>query len=291
MSDVTDAVIARARSRLALDRSGRPVCTDSEAVLLSIVELENVSDASMVMELVTHGFLAGSAARYEEHVLPMLVRLGAQRFAMGTEERDRRHFCGEVPRHIVCLTAYEMSSVPVTNALYALLSPRLDGLSVAQRCLPVVQVNWHDASLFAKWVGARLPTEAEWEWACGAGSATEWCADSERLREHAWFGDNAKSDVHPVGVLNPNALGLHDMHGNVWEWCVDRYDADYYGKSPDMDPVCREMAGAGPRNRVCRGGSIYSLPEMCRTSYRWHEPPAFRAADLGLRLAGVHRHA
>jgi len=98
----------------------------------------------------------------------------------------------------------------------------------------------------------RLPTEAEWEYACGAGSTTRYSFgdDPAGLRDHAWFEGNASSTSHPVGQKRPNAWGLADMHGNVWEWCADWYDEGYYANSPADDP-------AGPserRDRVVRGG-------------------------------------
>jgi formylglycine-generating enzyme required for sulfatase activity len=151
-------------------------------------------------------------------------------------------------------------------------------------------VTWHEASLFAAWVGCRLPTEAEWEFACGGGSDAEWCcADEAELARHAWYSENAAGELHEVGTREPNRLGVFDCHGSVWEWCADAYDQDFYASSPSVDPAGPPPdtgVEAEPRvHRVCRGGSVHALAEMCRTRYRLHEPASFWAGDLGFRLA------
>ncbi len=125
--------------------------------------------------------------------------------------------------------------------------------------LPVQDVSWDEAVEFCEELSAkegqvyRLPSEAEWEYACRAGSTTRYCFgdDDSQLGEYAWF-DVEKGPL-PVGKKKPNAWGLNDMHGNVWEWCSDWWGEDYYAKSPADDPT-------GPVNgkfRVCRGGSWF----------------------------------
>ena len=142
---------------------------------------------------------------------------------------------------------------------------------------PVEKVSWDDAVEFCKKLSAkegqtyRLPTEAEWEYACRAGSKTRYCFgdDESLLGEYAWFGEQrSEGGTHPVGEKKPNAWGLYDMHGNVWEWCQDWYDEDYYAKSPKDDPT-------GPATgsyRVDRGGGWSSLAWSCRSSYRGRYP-------------------
>jgi formylglycine-generating enzyme required for sulfatase activity len=228
---------------------------------------------------------AGAAERFAEHVEPLLRTVPAGSFVMGTDPAAARHFCGETPRHEVVLSEFRIARVPVTNRLYALFDPRRAELPRDDLDKPVVDVSWFDATRFTRWMGCRLPTEAEWERACGAGAAGEWCCEREAdLPRHAWFSETSQGELHEVGRLEPNALGLFDMHGNVWEWVVDAYDAGFYARSPRRDPVLDPAPDSGA-DRVCRGGSLHSLSEMCRTRYRLHDPPELWAFDLGFRLA------
>ncbi|MFP4029720.1 MAG: formylglycine-generating enzyme family protein [Candidatus Brocadiia bacterium] len=146
---------------------------------------------------------------------------------------------------------------------------------------PMAAVSWHGADKFCQWLSrktgktVRLPTEAQWEYACRAGSTTAYCfGDSERqLAEYAWYEDNAedagKDYPQPVGRKKPNDWGLYDMHGNVWDWCRDYYDHEYYEKSPKTDPT-------GPESgvfRVLRGGSWSYYARVCRSAHRlWTHP-------------------
>jgi sulfatase modifying factor 1 len=172
---------------------------------------------------------------------------------------------------------------------------------------PVVNVTWHDAQAFCRWLSGleqrryRLPTEAEWEYACRAGTQTRYHTgdDPEQLASAAnifdarcapWFpqwepfslrGDDGFAFTAPVGSFAPNSLGLHDMHGNVWEWCHDWYRANYYQRSPVDDP-------AGPATgsvRVRRGGSFHTWALYARASYRNWNTPNSRYLLLGFRLA------
>jgi formylglycine-generating enzyme required for sulfatase activity len=172
----------------------------------------------------------------------------------------------------------------------------------------VVQVSWNDAWAFCDalsvleglkpiahlsargpWdgVGYRLPTEAEWEYACRAGSTTRhsFGDDQPSLGEFAWYDGNSEAKTHFVGQKTPNAFGLFDMHGNVWEWCWDGYEADCYKKSPAAaaDPL-GPLQAAG---RVYRGGSWVSSRRGCRSASRYGYTPDFRINDLGIRVARV----
>ena len=223
--------------------------------------------------------------RFAEHVRPLMVRIEGGRFEMGTREGDAAHFCGETPRHAVELSPYAIGAVPVTAELYGLFGPRQQELPSAERSLPVVDVSWVEAMLFAIWVGCSLPTEAEWEFACGAGSAGEWCCVEEsELHPHAWYSENSGGHVHEVATRESNELGLFDLHGNVWEWCSDTYTEDFYERSPAEDPMNVAPDLPGVTSKVCRGGSFHALAEMCRTRYRQHEPSDYWANDLGFRL-------
>ena len=128
-----------------------------------------------------------------------------------------------------------------------------------------------------------LPTEAQWEYACRAGTTTRFSYGTDtgysQLGSYAWYEDNSSSKTHPVGEKLPNGWGLHDIHGNVWEWCLDRY-GDYTGGSVS-DPQ-------GPQSgtyRVFRGGSWLLDAWFCRSAYRFWIRPDFTFIDLGFRVA------
>jgi formylglycine-generating enzyme required for sulfatase activity len=153
---------------------------------------------------------------------------------------------------------------------------------------PVVNVTWNDCLAFCNWLSRkeqaayRLPTEAQWEYACRAGSPGRFCfGDLEAaLREHAWFDLDLDKDVaRPVAGKKPNAWGLYDMHGNVWEWCADRFGEDAYARAAD-DPA---GPSAGSR-RVIRGGGFFSRPLKCRSAFRFDEDPAGRGHYSGFRV-------
>ena len=171
---------------------------------------------------------------------------------------------------------------------------------------PVVHVSWNDAQKFTEWLSEkemaeyRLPTEAEWEFACRAGSTTMYfngndaeklvsvanIADASTLEKYpAWTGAVTSSDQHPytapVGTFQGNAFGLHDLHGNVWEWCQDRYDNDAYQNrsGTTVDPL-----GQFGESRVIRDGGWSTYPEKIRAAARNESPPTFRFASCGFRV-------
>ena len=153
--------------------------------------------------------------------------------------------------------------------------------------LPVEKVNWNDTQEFIKKLNERegqevyrLPTEAEWEYACRAGTSGEYAGN---LDEMGWYDKNSEGKTHPVGEKAPNGWGLYDMHGNVWEWCQDWYDKDYYQRSPSIDPrgVSTSLL------RVYRGGCWHHPACGCRSAYRSCYPPDFRYNYLGFRLFRV----
>ena len=150
---------------------------------------------------------------------------------------------------------------------------------------PVEQVSWDDAQAFISKLNQktgksyRLPTEAEWEYACKAGQETEYCGGND-IDSVAWYVVNSNSTTHPGGQKQANAFGLYDMSGNAWEWVQDSYHDNYNGAPTDGT----EWAGDG-RGRVLRGGSWGSEPQFARASYRDRIVPAIRSSGLGLRLA------
>ena len=154
---------------------------------------------------------------------------------------------------------------------------------------PVETVSWDDAQKFCEKLSelshqaVRLPTEAEWEYGCRAGTTTTYYSgDTDKdLDRVAWYGANSKSTTHPVGQKEPNVFGLYDMHGNIWQWCQDFYGEDYYGKSEAENPQ-------GPTQgafRVLRGGSWYGGPVYCRSAGRFGSGPGGRSYGVGFRVA------
>ncbi len=156
---------------------------------------------------------------------------------------------------------------------------------------PVVYVSWNDAKAFCDWLSKkegkqyRLPREAEWEYSCRARTGTRFHSGdgADSLKRVARFGLKVSDGTAPVGRLEPNKFGLYDMHGNVWEWCEDWYDRNYYRDSPAQDPQ-------GPKAgslRVFRGGSFYYSPCSCRAANRLRYGPADRNYDVGFRVVLV----
>ena len=206
----------------------------------------------------------------------------------------------EKPVHDVQITKpFWMGKCPVTEAEYESVkgTPPTQRRSRRQRPRrPVVSVSWDDAVAFCETLTEReragrrlpdgyeyrLPTEAEWEYCCRAGSTTEYCfGDGEaELGDYGWSSENAGAERHEVGAKRPNAWGMHDIHGNVAEWCLDWYDRDYYGKSEGNDPT-------GPpsgSSRVCRGGCGEFAASRCRSASRHSMPPATTYWSLGFRV-------
>ena len=212
-------------------------------------------------------------------------------FVMGTPPNEPGRYENEA-QHTVTLThSFAMETMPVTQHQYLLVMGKNpshfdDWGSSRREPNPVEKVSWDDAVAFCKklsekeHVHYRLPTEAEWEYACRAGSTTMFFfGDKEELTgEYAWFKDNSDDITHPVGQKKPNAWGLYDMHGNVWQWCSDWFDA--YPLHPVTDPV-------GPfdgKLRILRGGSWDYEPTSLRSGYRGRNGQSARYFNVGFRV-------
>lgn len=223
----------------------------------------------------------------------VFVRIPDGTFMMGSpdgEGEKREH-----PQHCVPLGPFELARTPVTNAQYRryleanpdVAPPEFWGdRSYNQPEQPVVGMSWWEAQAYCKWAGLVLPTEAQWEYACRAGTTTRyWSGDEERdLDEVGWYGGNSKHRLHPVGEKPANPFGLFDMHGNVWEWCRDAYGS--YATSPQpVDGLRHEPVGAA--DRVLRGGSFFVDARLARAAYRSDWRPAGRSRGVGFRPARV----
>jgi len=166
--------------------------------------------------------------------------------------------------------------------------PRDRGWGKGKR--PVINVSWDDAQAYCDWLNRvtgelfRLPSEAEWEYAARAGRQTRyWFGDDgSRLGEHAWYGGNSGSKTHPVGEKPANPWGLHDVHGNVWEWCADPWHEDYQG-APNDGSIW--LDGGVPNLRVLRGGSWSYDPRFLRSALRYWFFRNDRGSNIGFRLA------
>jgi len=227
-----------------------------------------------------------------------LVEIPAGEFTMGSPDWDSDAGSNEKPEHRVRITkAFYLGVYEVTQEEYGRVmgaNPSL--LKESGPDAPVEQVSWPDAQEFCRKLAElaeereagrryRLPTEAEWEYACRAGSAEKYCFgdDQSRLGEYAKCFINQDGKTDQVGQKKPNAWGLYDMHGNVQEWCADWCDGGYYANSPMDDP-------AGPATgsrRVSRGGSWRYFAGSCRSAWRFGLTPGFRSDSQGFRVALV----
>ena len=212
-----------------------------------------------------------------------VVEIPAGSFVMGSEsEPDERP-----PHRVAFARPFQMGKYEVTQAQWKAVMGGNPSQFVGDE-LPVERVTWVEAQTFVERLSAmtgktyRLPTEAEWEYACRAGGTGLWSyGDAERaLARHAWFDANARERTHGVGGREPNAWGLYDMHGNVWEWCADWYSEGYYAVSPEASP-------GGPAtgtHRALRGGSYGSIASGCRSANRFFFSPDERYLASGLRV-------
>jgi len=216
----------------------------------------------------------------------VLIRPG--KFMMGSPDSEQGHKADEGPQHQVTISKpFYMGMTEVTQAQYeAVMGTNPSNTKAPTN--PVDSITWHEAVEFCRKLSEktgktfRLPTEAEWEYACRTGTKTRFpFGDSESaLGDYAWYGSNSGDKTHPVGRKKPNAWGLYDMHGNVWEWCADWYGD--YPKGAATDP----QGPASGRDRFLRGGSWNNVAGSCRAASRRKFGPGSRFyIDIGLRCA------
>ncbi len=217
-----------------------------------------------------------------------MVFLPGGEFLMGTSQGN----ADEGPVHKVRISSFMMDQFPVTHEMFR--QAQLPDPSRWQDNPqgPVERVRWRDAKQYCnerslleglkrcynektmEWDcdysanGYRLPTEAEWEYACRAGRDGPYdFGPPDKLPQYAWFADNADRRTHPVGQKKPNLWGLYDMYGNVCEWCEDVYSPAYYEQSAPVDPHGPPSPGKDVK-RVLRGGSWNASAAMCRATFR-----------------------
>lgn len=212
------------------------------------------------------------------------VLIPAGSFTMGSDKsRDN-----EKPAHKVTITnPFYLGKYEVTQPQYeVIMGMNPSGFKNPKN--PVEKVTWYMAVEFCEKLSkktgktCRLPTEAEWEYACRAGSDTKYCFGefSKPLKEYAWFKKNAAGKTHEVGQKKPNDWGLYDMYGNAWEWCQDWYDQTFYANSPEKDPKGPETG----KWRVLRGGSWYEPDSALKSSTRARIKPKVTDTNYGFRV-------
>jgi len=216
-----------------------------------------------------------------------LIWIPAGTFYMGSPPAEQGHEDGESPRHRVTLTrGFWLGRHPVTQRQWQVAMGANPSRSLRPD-QPVVMVSWLDAQCFLQTLAGlvpgwwfRLPSEAEWEYACRAGSETRFSLGDteEALARMAWFAANSDGCPHPVATKGANAWGLFDMHGNVFEWCDD-WEASYPGRDV-VDPRCLSVG----QKRVVRGGCFRCPPPYCRSANRYSALPERRSPNIGFRL-------
>ena len=222
-----------------------------------------------------------------------MVYIPSGQFMMGSPESEKGRDSEEGLLLEVRLKAFYLGRYPVTNEEYGrFLSENPDepepeywaDRKFNQPRQPVVGVSWEDAQRYSAWSGLRLPSEAEWEYACRAGTGTRYyTGDKEKdLIRAGWYRENSGEQSHPVSEKEPNAFGLYDMHGNVLEWVEDDWYDNYKDAPDDGRAWIDDPRGA---DRVVRGGSWSSNALSCRAAYRSYYSPGLRSGSIGFRLA------
>ena len=220
-------------------------------------------------------------------------------FLMGSPESEAERLDDELQHEVRLTKGFSCGVYPVTQAQWRAVMGT-DPSHFKGDDLPVEQVSWDDAQAFCAQVreltgtAVRLPTEAEWEYACRGGTTTPFYWGAELNGTQANCNGNVPYGTETAGPYRegtssvgsnvkgfPHPWGLADVHGNVWEWCEDWYDAGYYARSPAVDPVCRDCE---QMYRVLRGGSWYDLARNCRAADRGGNEPAIRFNNDGFRV-------
>jgi formylglycine-generating enzyme required for sulfatase activity len=237
-----------------------------------------------------------------------LVQVPGGKFLMGSPEGEG--YDDERPQHEVTIDEVWLGQYPITQAQYEAVVGRNPATFRLGANHPVETVSWHDAVAFCQRLteltelAFRLPSEAEWEYACRAGTTTPFhfgptiTTDLANYRGTDWdyggqilsgsYGPGPKGvyreQTTPVGLFPPNAFGLYDMHGNGWEWCADHYHNSYEGAPTDNAPW---LSSDERSNRLLRGGAWLNPPQSCRSASRNYVSPDVRNFDIGFRVVGL----
>ena len=232
-----------------------------------------------------------------------LVYIPAGEFIMGSPSNEERRSKNEGPQHSVKISkGFWMGQTEVTQAQWqSVMGTSIDQQAVTKDYrssgdygegpdYPIYHVSWEEAGEFCRRLSQkegqayRLPTEAEWEYACRAGTTTAYSfgdkitLDKANFRQVSGWSNEGREQAIEVGSFQPNAFGLYDMHGNMGEWCQDRYDKNYYSKSPSIDPT----GPSSGKYYVVRGGAWGSYYQQCRSAVRCSPTPSYRVPSSGL---------
>jgi formylglycine-generating enzyme required for sulfatase activity len=256
----------------------------SASVALKLPESSVAKKKEISESLVLPEELTNSIGMKFRLIQPGTFMMGSPASEAGRDSNERQH-------QVTLTQPFYMGIYPVTQSEYARIMGSNPSYCKGDRH-PVEKVSWEDATEFIQKLNGlseeraagrvyRLPTESEWEYACRAGSSTAYCfgEDEARLGEYAWYGKNSGNKTHPVGQKAPNAWGLYDMHGNVWEWC-----SDWQGGYPSGSVTDPTGASTGSY-RVLRGGCWSNEAASCRSAFRLRFVPSDRYSPLGFRLA------
>lgn len=224
-----------------------------------------------------------------------MVEIPGGQFIMGSPDGEEKRRNNESPQHQVTLPSFFMSRYTVTQAQYQVIT-RKNPSKFKGENRPVDCVSWNDAAKFCQKLSQktgrnyRLPTEAEWEYACRAGTTTPFHFGDNITTDLANYDGNYiytstakgtfRKETTEVGTFPPNAFGLYDMHGNVWEWCQDSCHYNYQGSPNDASAWLNNLNSS----RIVRGGSWYALPGHCRSAFRYYGNRIFGDIDIGIRL-------
>ena len=229
---------------------------------------------------------------------PEMVVIPAGSFMMGSPENEKDRDTDEGPQHRVTIAPFAISKTEVTFAEWDACvtaggcnryTPSDEGWGHGNR--PVINVSWTDAQAYVVWLSQhtgkpyRLPSEAEWEYAARAGTTTRYAYGDAITPKDANYADSKLGRTTEVMAYPPNAWGLYDMHGNVWEWVEDVYHASYDGAPNDGSAWTDNEGIQSSRIRVDRGGSWYYEPRNLRSAYRYSDGPDIRNYNLGFRVA------
>jgi formylglycine-generating enzyme required for sulfatase activity/predicted Ser/Thr protein kinase len=229
-----------------------------------------------------------------------MVKIPGGKFMMGSPESEKNRVTNESPQHQVTVTEFYLAQTLVTQAQYRAIVGKNPSYFKGNDRLPVEQVSWTEAVEFCEKLSRktsrtyRLPSEAEWEYACRAGSKTPY-AFGETINPlvvnydgNAPYGGAAKGlsrqKTTPVGSFPPNLFGLYDMHGNLWEWCLDEWNDNYNGAPTDGSARGNIISRQKNIKRLLCGGSWYSHAQYCRTAGRYYYAASLRSNNIGFRV-------